>query len=434
MIARFVGALILPLFLIGCSYPIVKDGKVLQDRTLKIQQETEMVRGLEFLSPVTIKYSRKEQTKKLLRQMIERDLTPEEMTNLQKALFAFGLIRKPDFKIQEVIDLYADQAAGFYDPITKSLYLTDALNKKGLFLSLFEFILQRDLTGELLLSHELTHALQDQHFGLEAYILEGKENLDLLLARHSVIEGDATATCINVTLADFGQSIEETADLPDRIQREAKKFGSGLENLPPILREHLIFPYYGGLYFCRQVLLAKGWKGLDELYTDPPQSTEQILHPEKYLKVRDDPKPLSKPTFSFLEKEYSFVLENTFGELGTYILISAISPKKKAKLASEGWGNDRFWVWESKDKPNEFAKIWLTKWDSPLDAKEFFNELSKKIKNLPEEKFTSRSSDMHSAEASTPAGKWLKVLKDEDQVFIVEGFSKEETKRIIKQF
>jgi len=418
----------------GCSYALIQHGKIQPSLTELIKEATVKERELDFLSPVDIEFSKIEKTKKLFRQIIERDLTAEEMESLQKAFAAFGLIKEKEVELDQIVDLYAEQAAGFYDPITKKLYLTDWLSKKPLFIGLLEFTVQKDLTGELLLSHELIHAIQDQHFNLKDYIVEGKDNLDQLLARHSVIEGDATIASFNVTLSRFGKRIETTPDLSKKIQEEAKSFGSGLENLSPIVREHLIFPYYGGLHFCREVFLAEGWEGINNLFTNPPLSTEQILHPEKYLKVLDAPLPIKKPNLKFLTKSnLRLVFENTFGELGTRLFLSQFISEKRALVASEGWGNDRFWVWESEGNKSEYSTVWITLWDSQLDAKEFYNQAFRSIQKRRQKQGISRK-QFQEAKMNIPyaEGRHLFMENKENRVVILDGFSKELTERIVK--
>jgi len=426
--------LALSFLLSGCSYGLIQHGKIQPSLTELIKEQTVKERELDFLYPVDIEFSNIEKTKKLFRQIIERDLTPEEMENLQKAFAAFGLLKEKEIELDKVVDLYAEQAAGFYDPITKKLYLTDWLSKKPLFISLLEFMVQEDLTGELLLSHELTHAIQDQHFNLEKYILEGKENLDQLLARHSVIEGDATIASFNVTLSRFGKRIETTPDLSEKIQKEAKNFGSGLENLSPIIREHLIFPYYGGLHFCREVYLAEGWEGVNNLFKKPPLSTEQILHPEKYLKVPDNPLPIKKPNLDFLtKKNLRLVLENTFGELGSRLFLSQFISEKRARVASEGWGNDRFWVWESEVENSKYFILWITLWDSQLDAKEFYTQAFRSIQKRRRKQGISKK-QFQEGKINIPYGNNRHLFMENigNRVVILDGFSEELIEQVVK--
>lgn len=427
---RWFGIGVLPLLFFGCSYPLVQHGEVQLPLTAEIKKETVKERGLAFQAPVSIEYSRKEQTKKLLRQIIDRDYTPEEMENLQKAFLSLGLIDEADFDINKIIDLYVEQAAGFYDPITKKLYLTDWLNKKDVLVSLLEFVAQKDLSGELLLSHELTHALQDQHYDLEKFIMEDKDNLDMILARHAVTEGDATAVGFNVVAGRYGKSVQASPELPRLIQKEAKKLGSGFGNLSPIVREQLLFPYYGGLYFTREVLVARGWTGMDAVYKKPPRSTEQILHPEKFLKVVDEPKPLKKPSLDFLKKAgHRFIMASTLGELGTQILLAEYVGKKKSAAASEGWGNDFFSVWEDQEKFLPF--VWVTVWDSDLDAKEFFDLYPKLLLKRREKEEISLVEEKKNLKVfQFEKNRLVRVEKIGNSVLIVEGFPAEITKQI----
>lgn len=435
---RWLGIVLVPLLLLGCSYMLIQHGEVQQPLTEKIKAETVRERGLAFKSPVSIEYSHKEETKKLLRQIIERDYTPEEIINLQKAFIALGLLDKIDPNIDDLIDLYTEQAAGFYDPITKKLYLTDWLNKKDILVALLEFMMQVDLSGELLLSHELTHALQDQHYDLEKYIMEDKDNLDMILTRHAVSEGEATAVAFNVVARRFGKSVQDSPELPKMIQREADKFGSGLEGLSPIVREQLLFPYYGGLRFCRELLLAHGWEGFARLYQKPPRSTEQILHPEKYLKVLDEPKPIKNPRLEFLNKAgYQQIFSSTLGELGIQVMLAQYLSRKKSKHAAEGWGNDRYFVWEKtggeEEEEKELSFVWVLVWDSALDAQEFFEAYCQMLpKRYKKEKFQFQEEKKNFAAGLTRQGRRIQVEMKDQSIRVVDGFSEDWTTKIAK--
>jgi len=420
------------LLLSGCAYMLVQHGQIQQTLTEKVKQLTTQERGLYFKAPVSIEFSYQDQTKKLLRSMIERDYSPEELSNLQKAFYALGLVSEMDPKIEEVIDLYAQQAAGFYDPVTKKLYLTDWLNKKDFFMAMMEFVVQKDLSGELLLSHELTHALQDQHFDLEKFVMEDKHNLDLIIARHAVAEGEATAVAFNVIVGPMGKTVQNTPNLPRLIQKEATRFGSSLGNLSPIVREQLLFPYYGGLEFVREALVSGGWDAVTAIYQDPPRSTEQILHPEKYLKIRDNPKPLTPLFLDFLKSDLSFITSNTLGELGVRVLLSQWLSKKEAEIAAEGWGNDQYWIWEKQNSKPSLAYVWLTHWDSSLDAKEFFESFfAASLKKYKKEDAVWRHKKNNFVQGSFRHGKTLFLKQEDARVIVVEGFQEKLAEKII---
>lgn len=424
------------LFLTGCSYGLVQHGKVNPALSQSIKERTVKERRLEFKKDLDIVYSKKENTQKVLKKMIERDLPPEEMDSLQKSFYAFGLLPSPDISIEEVTELYAEQAAGFYDPVTKKLYLTDWINKKDVLVALLEFMVQQDLTGEMLLSHELTHGLQDQHFDLEHYIKEVRSNLDAMVARHAVVEGDATIAGFNVVVGPFGKKAETTENLPERIQEEAERFGSGLDNLAPVIRESLIFPYYGGLRFCREVLLVHGWEGVNDLYRHPPESTEQIMHPEKYLKVIDSPKKLPKMKFNFLSKTgWPVIEENSFGELGTQIYLNQFISKDQARTGSEGWGNDRFWIAEKEYSDGIFATIWLTVWDSELDAQEFYrNCFNAYRQRYKKEGFYRAEFEKPETLISYGENRLFYMSRSGNLVLVADGFPEKETEKIAAEF
>ena len=201
-----------------------------------------------------------------------------------------------------MVRVYSEEIAAFYDPKTKTMHLIKeppvAEAKKPGFL---ESLLGGKKAGfdkdenKTVIAHELTHALADQNYDLDKMQKAVEADDDRSLALSSLIEGEATLAMIGAQMDDWDGSkvgAIPAADL-DRTFSLMMPFmsmagGASLREAPPILSESLIFPYLRGMVFCASLTNEGGWKALNEAYENPPQSTEQILHPEKY---RDQPDP-----------------------------------------------------------------------------------------------------------------------------------------------
>ncbi|HLV01842.1 MAG TPA: hypothetical protein VKZ59_11285, partial [Acidobacteriota bacterium] len=231
---------------------------------------------------------------------------------------------------------------------------------------------------EEVIAHELTHALQDQHFDLEA-ILNADVNSDQALAHSSVIEGDGILTMLAYLLTPHGRTIADLPDLAELAESTASFSGPEFEKLaeaPLFLREVLLFPYSYGGRFVQTVVRRSDWRGLNDVYSDLPRSSEQILHPEKYLADRDDPVVVQILDFSdYLGRGWSSISDDTLGEVGISILLREKGADiELARDAAEGWGGDSYYLLRGPDGAE--ALILKTVWDSTYEAEEFFRTYS----------------------------------------------------------
>jgi hypothetical protein len=146
-----------------------------------------------------------------------------------------------------------------------------------------------------------------------------------------------------------------------------------LFDAPAYLRETLLFPYLDGLVFCTRVRGAGGQKLLDRAFRhDPPVSTEQVLHPEKWIALRDEPVRIELPDLGRRLKGYRKRLEGSWGELGTRLVLSerlGAGGRERAEAAAAGWGGDAWALYEKDARDAVFA--WVTEWDDAGEAREF---------------------------------------------------------------
>ncbi|HKH19110.1 MAG TPA: hypothetical protein VKA57_16400, partial [Solirubrobacteraceae bacterium] len=216
---------------------------------------------------------------------------------------------------------------------------------------------------EMVLAHELAHALEDQRFGFDLDALAAGG--DRALARTALIEGSATALMYRYVEDRFGPE--------ELLGGLAASAFQGTGNLPPFLTAQLVFPYTAGERFVGRLLEVGngGWKVVDAaLRFRPPASTEQVLHPDAYLRVEQPRRVSLRGPVAELEG-WRPALRSTFGEWQTQKLLARAGGTGSAD-AAEGWGGDRYALLE---RGAERALVMRWRWDSRRDEREFAGAL-----------------------------------------------------------
>ncbi|MEZ0239622.1 MAG: hypothetical protein ACAH65_02385 [Chloroflexota bacterium] len=319
-----------------------------------IAAQVEQIRGLRAtadITPVVIDQA-------TLRQNLEADFNEanpaEAVEASERILKALGLL-PPDGSLRdEVIDLQAGQVIGYYSPERDELFVVSSAGGVG-------------PTQRATYAHEYTHQLQDQNFGLDKLGFDATDQGDRSLGRLALVEGDAVTAQTrwmqaNLSANDLGQIVADAAD-PAVLE--------ALQKAPAILRETAFFPYQEGAILASALMVRSGYQGVDAAYADPPDSTEQVLHPEKYLD-RDPPAPVVVPADlpTKLGAGWSAGGADTIGELQLRIwLHEGGVPSTVASRAAAGWGGDRLMLLDGPAGATAIALI--TEWDTPADADEF---------------------------------------------------------------
>ncbi|XYH92904.1 hypothetical protein ACMHYB_34215 [Sorangium sp. So ce1128] len=220
------------------------------------------------------------------------------------------------------------------------------------------------------LAHEIQHALQAQNFGLTD--LDAVSSEERRLALLSLIEGDAMLTMVAYLSAEagvpLGRALRRISDTPRGLSIDELSRGEGhaaLRGALPIARERLMFPYVAGLSFVADIYRAGGFPLVNHLFARPPASTEQVLHPQKYL----DGEPAVPVRAPGAPAGYETLGSEPMGELQTRVVLERCVPAAEARVAAEGWGGDAFSV--IGDRAQRVALLWSTAWDSDRDAEEF---------------------------------------------------------------
>lgn len=281
-----------------------------------------------------------------------------------KSLEAFGLIPK-DFPLDSfMIDLLTDQIAGMYDPKSKEFYIADWIPVAD----------QREV-----MSHELTHALEDQSFHIEKWIKAARPNDDAELARDSVSEGSALAAMVDYTLRDEHVGVRDLPDVSLLIRSGALQQMSQdpvLAKAPLYIQDALMFPYLEGTSFSQQFLKAhSGWSDLKLLFENPPVSTQQILHPDLYLKGVK-PVPVALPKWKGIQpRDWKLLEENVMGEFGLQEVLKQFLDANRAQDLAPAWAGDRYAVFEN-TRTHDTPLVFRLALDSDAHAAQFFAAFS----------------------------------------------------------
>ena len=326
--------------------------------TAEMLRETSELRELSILRSVKSGAQSRTEIERMVIKNLDTDTTPAEMHAAEAVLKVFGLAPKNFAYRTFLIKLLAEQVAGYYDPKVQQFYLADWIELEG---------------QKPVMAHELTHALQDQHFNLKRFENWPKGDSDAQLAAHALIEGDAT---LAMKLYMQKHPLVTFAYL-----RSLDGLGEAMEQFnhaPRALRESLLFPYQQGSDWAEHLYNRGGWQTVSQAFKKLPQSTEQILHAEKYFSY-EAPQKIVLPDFkSVLGPTWKRIDDDVNGEWGTYLVLDEfLNDATVSKRASAGWGGDRFSLYEA-GKPNEFFVAQLTAWDTPLDAREFFDAYAKR--------------------------------------------------------
>src|SRR5262245_23331936 len=225
--------------------------------TDEVLKETSEVRQLSIMRPVQSSTQSRAEIERSVKKNLDEEVSAADMHAGEVTLKKLGLA-PPNFQYRELmVRLLTEQVAGYYEPKTRQFYLADWI----------------DIDGQKpIMAHELTHALQDQHFNLRRFDHWPKGDSDAELAAHALIEGDATMAMAMYVATDLLRALS--------FLKSAAGTGIATEELdkaPRALRETLLFPYQEGMNWTRALYKDGGWARVSDAFTKLPESTEQVL-------------------------------------------------------------------------------------------------------------------------------------------------------------
>ena len=356
------------------------------DAALLQQIETNVatLRGLQPKASVPLRFLDPPALQRFFVDRFNQDYLPSERESDQKLLSTLGIINPDESVVQILLGVLQEQIIGIYNQDDKVMYLVADSGQLG-----------PDEKGTF--AHEFDHALQDQYFDLTVLAPKHPDNDDRSLAIDALTEGDATL--IQRLWAQQNLSADEINQLGKGAAM------SRLLSAPLFLREQLLFPYTDGFSFARQIYQAFGFSGIDDVFRNPPQSTAQILHIDKY-RAHIAPMEVSLPDLAgetgSLGPGWRSIKSNVLGELDLRLILTQLTDSTRGVRGASGWAGDR---WQLLEKDGRQALVIKSVWDSENEARTFFDTFALAMKNrfsgAKEEEATSTRQALTATTAAT---------------------------------
>ncbi|HMI93060.1 MAG TPA: hypothetical protein VK509_16935, partial [Polyangiales bacterium] len=308
-----------------------------------LMDAAERVRGLRFVRSVPVLV----QDADAIMAYVDSQIEEEELERARLVYTALGLLpRELDVRAL-LLRLMGEQVVGYYDIEAHRLVVRDDVmqafegRRSGPHVDVDE--------ARVVLVHELVHALQDQHLGLSANI-DKKRDSDAESAYRALIEGDATLAMIAFAHGRDARQLSELTTDPASVRnlsalvRSSPLAGSELGSAPAIVRVPLLSAYIDGLGFAANLHGDGGWGRVDRAHADPPASTEQVLHPERFVH-HDAPARLRlNDPAATLGDSFRLVHEDTLGELELGVYFGLGGGGEAGARAAIGWAGDRLYA------------------------------------------------------------------------------------------
>ena len=332
------------------------------DQIEKMTAQLSEITGWKARRKVPSEILTKEKFRKYVEEQTKGRSKVKEIHAEELALKMFGLVPQ-DFNLAgEMVDLLDEQAAAFYDYHKKRLYVLNT-TREG-----------EDQRAALV--HELAHALADQQHPLGKYLNAAGNDSDAATAREAVMEGQATWLTWAYETKQAGGRAEVSARMLDRLTTEDDEQNANypvLSSAPLYVRESLLFPYNAGARFQDAVFRRLGQRAFEAVFAQGPASTQQILHPEEYLKrtapTSPEP-PMLDQSYGVRARDFEAVLEGNVGEFDHAVLLRQYTSKADA-LAAEHWRGGAFQLYEHK-KLKYPVLAYTSEWDSEPAAQRYF--------------------------------------------------------------
>jgi hypothetical protein len=305
----------------------------------ELMRFVEEARGLEFRRPVNLQLLDDDAFRRRIRTITRRSLV--EGNRRLRVLKAFGLV-PPDADLSRAQRDAGVGVLGLYDPDTNRLVVRGK---------------EPTPLVRSVIVHELTHALQDQHFNLARV---GAQRGGSAQGYSGVVEGDASR--IEDRYVDSLSAEDQQLYELEAASLEAG--GSG--GTPAAVSAFVAFPYRFGAQFTADLVERSGQAALDAAFDEPPRTAEQLMHTDAFV-AGEAGRTVPEP-----EADRRALLTDTLGEFGLRVLLTDVVAEDEVARAAEGWGGDRYVVWL--DRARNCARLHVVM-DTPEDGQELLAAL-----------------------------------------------------------
>ncbi len=397
-------------------------------RVATIKPKIASLRELAFKHEVATAYQTADDFRTYVKAELAKDLPPAQAATVSAALTHIGLIPKPVDLALTLEQTLATQVGAYYEPRLDKFFVV--------------MVPDSEMMLDVMSSHELVHGLQHHHFALDKLMPPGMYNNDAVsedtaTAIRFLVEGDATYSMLVYAIADTLKTTKldakaaqllrtqvdtlaamDVAALKGSMSQQGAAFSTmdadlkasfdAIDSLPVAIIVPMVGSYTKGALVAAVAFEHGGWPALNALYANPPQSTEQVLHPAtKLFPKREMPVTVTFPTSK------DALVTDVMGELNWWIYFDQWA-KDKAATAAEGWGGDRFSVTKRPD--GKLVASIATTWDTPADAKQFAEAYTASLAA----RFPAGGTDVKKGIARPDGGKVF-VQQKGSHVFIVDG-------------
>lgn len=286
--------------------------------------------------PVREPLKKSVRNKEEIREYLVRSMREDEDSAKRHAdvrmLETLGLLPKGYPLEQKLIELLTNEIAGVYDPKGREFFIASSVEPAEI---------------RVVMAHELTHALQDQSFHIEQWSKAAKANDDASFARESVLEGSAMLAMVTYLLRDSAPSLKNFDNFDPSLLLGDVEGSEDMKDVPLVIRDQLVFPYLAGAKFSAKVLEASGgWPGMRTIFDRPPASTQQIMHPDLYLRGVQ-PGTVRLPELKgAVPRGWKKLDENIIGEFGFHQIFKEFLGNQRADQLAAGWVGDRYAIFE----------------------------------------------------------------------------------------
>ena len=362
---------------------------------------------LGFTRDVPVRYLDRGQLKSYIERLFESDYPDELAGKEEDFLYLMGFTeRKIALKpLRKKIIL--ENVGGMYNEKTKELLAVEEFRKV-------------DMINGPALAHELRHAVQDQHFHLAALLGDLSDFDDRKLAALAAVEGDATLVMVHQL--GYDPDLVGDAFSPENVLSFSALAGaSTLLSAPDIVKYQLLMPYLDGMRFSQAIVKMKKWKGLNQVLASKPLSSEQILHPQKYL-AREMPQAVStayRPARG--ERVYT-------GVVGEYYLNVLLKNGPDVADFASGWGGDLFSLYRDGDAR---LLLWEAQWDTPQDCARFHADFRRFLENRFHVNFQDGANGGRGFIAGSSGAGYFFLLRDGARLFYARSNDRNQINELI---
>jgi hypothetical protein len=343
--------------------PLPTFNPAVQTGLLRLRDQVAAARGLQVATDIPTALLPPEIVETTLKSILDIQRRQPELVNQARDLAAVGLVR-PGFDLSRyAVNRFADNAGGFYVPWQTVVDVAGS-----------------DFGGVagVVYAHQVAHALLDQRFRFADWGLQPSCTLgeDQCQALQTLIEGDAALT------TDSWLKQHATEVTSDTLaEYEALPPAIDDPSAPPFIERDVAFRGEYGRKFVDALYQSGGWAAVNTAYENLPASTEQVLHPEKYLKGEKPIEVADVPLGEVFGAGWQLIANEALGEWRTYMLLSANVDEAArlsndtAQKAADGWGGDRYRMYYDPGT-DQSALVVEWRWDTPQDATEFQQAMS----------------------------------------------------------